>query len=145
MYKKKVTTYWFDYFCSQCPSYSSVRFFNISKLKPNKPHPIIINSGTSEYLNHKSSILLKMLCGCYCLNSLKHKFNTNTSPLCQMCTMRTIEDVDHFLTVCPYLDGARFYALLAPHGAQAVIAFRYYSTTLPYYPPIFSKYSPQTS
>ena len=35
--------------------------------------------------------------------------------------------------------------LLAPHGTLAVIAFRYYySTTLPS-PPIFSKYSPQTS
>ena len=90
MFKKKITAYWFEYFCSQCPSYSSLKFFNISNLKPNKPHPIIINSGTSEFLNHKPSIMLKMLCGHYRLNSLKHKFNTNTSPLCQMYTMRTI-------------------------------------------------------
>ena len=33
--------------------------------------------------------------------------------------------------------------LLAPHGAQAVTAFRYYSTTLLLYF-IFSKYSPKT-
>ena len=86
--------------------------FNTSKLIPNKPHPIIIHSGMSEFLNHKSSILLKLLYGQYFLNSMKNKLNTNTSPLCQMCTMRSIEDIDHFLTLCPYLDGARFYALL---------------------------------
>ena len=36
------------------------------------------------------------------------------------------------------------FILLAPHGALAVIAFRYSPTLLPS-PPIFSKYSPQTS
>ena len=35
--------------------------------------------------------------------------------------------------------------LLAPHGAQAVIAFRYSPTLLLPSPPIFSKYYPQTS
>ena len=88
------------------------RFFSTSKLVPNKPHPFIIYSGTSEFLNHKSSILIKLLCGQYRLNSLKNKFNTNNSPFCQMCTMKSIEDIDHFLILCPYLDGARFYALL---------------------------------
>ena len=29
-----------------------------------------------------------------------------------MCNMKSIEDIDHFVIVCPYLDGARFYALL---------------------------------
>ena len=29
-----------------------------------------------------------------------------------MCNMNTIEDVNHFLLLCPYLDGARFYSLL---------------------------------
>ena len=29
-----------------------------------------------------------------------------------MCNMNAIEDVPHFLIVCPYLDGARQYALL---------------------------------
>ena len=29
-----------------------------------------------------------------------------------MCSMNVIEDIDHFLTTCPYLDGARLYALL---------------------------------
>merc|ERR1711873_124185 len=40
----------------------------------------------------------------------------------------------------------KFINLLAPHGAQAVIAFRYSPTLLLLpSPPIFSKYSPQTS
>ena len=29
-----------------------------------------------------------------------------------MCSMNAIEDVSHFLIICPYLDGARQYALL---------------------------------
>ena len=32
--------------------------------------------------------------------------------MCQMCAMNTVEDIVHFLFICPYLDGARFYALL---------------------------------
>ena len=43
--------------------------------------------------------------------------------------------------------GTVWHYLLAPHGALAVIAFRYYPT-LPYptlLSTIFSKYSPQTS
>ena len=29
-----------------------------------------------------------------------------------MCSMNIHEDFDHFLFICPYLDGARYYALL---------------------------------
>ena len=29
-----------------------------------------------------------------------------------MCSMNVVEDIDHFLVTCPYLDGARYYALL---------------------------------
>ena len=52
------------------------------------------------------------MCGRYRLNSLRHKFNNNYSPLCQMCSMNVNEDVPHFLIFCPYLDGSRQYALL---------------------------------
>ena len=107
-----MSSFWLDYFRSLCPSYSFLRHFDTIKLIPNKPHPYIIHSGTSEYLSNKTSTILKLLCGCYRLNSLRHKFNTNYSPMCQMCYMNVVEDIDHFLFICPYLDGARFYALL---------------------------------
>ena len=71
-----------------------------------------MHSGTSEFVNNKASTILKLLCGRYCLNSLRHKFNNNYSPKCQMCSMNATEDIDHFLTICPYLDGARHYTLL---------------------------------
>ena len=112
LFKKKVSSYWLNYYCSLCPSYSSLRYFDTTKLLPNKPHPYILHSGTSEFVNHKSSTILKLLCGRYRLNSLRPKFNTIYSPICQMCKMNVIEDIDHFLTICPYLDGARYYALL---------------------------------
>ena len=111
-FKKKVSSFWFNYYRSLCPSYSSLRYFDTTKLIPNKPYPYIIHSGSSEYLNSKNSTILKLLCGRYRLNSLRHKFNPNISPMCQMCLMNVIEDIDHFLFICPYLDGARFYALL---------------------------------
>ena len=107
LFKKKVSSFWLKYYCSLCPSYSFLKFFDYTKLLPNKPHPYILHSGTSDFVNYKSSTILKLLCGRYCLNTLKHKFNTNYSPLCQMCTMNTMEDIDHFLSICPYLDGAR--------------------------------------
>ena len=103
LFKKKVSSYWMNYYCSLCPSYSSLRYFDTTKLLPNKPHPYILHSGTSEYVNHKSSIILKLLCGHYHLNLLRHKFNTNYSPICQMCSMNTIEDIDHFWPYVPIL------------------------------------------
>ena len=112
LFKKKISTYWMSYYCSLCASYSSLKHFNTTKLLPLKPHPYIIHSGTSDFVNFKTSTILKLLCGRYRLNYLRHKFNSNTSPHCQMCNMNVIEDVPHFLIVCPYLDGARQYAIL---------------------------------
>ena len=34
------------------------------------------------------------------------------SPLCKLCSMSAIDDLTHILLICPYLDGARSYALL---------------------------------
>ena len=112
LFKKKVSSYWLSYYCSLCPSYSSLQYFDTTKLQPLKPHPYIVHSGTSEFVNRKTSIILKLLCGRYRLNSLRHKFNKNYSPICQMCSMNVIEDVSHFLIICPYFDGARQYTLL---------------------------------
>ena len=112
LFKKKVSSYWLSYYCSLCPSYSSLQYFDTTKLLPNKPHPYIVHSGTSEFVNKKTSIILKLLCGRYRLNSLRHKFSNDYSPKCQMCSMDVTEDVFHFLIICPYLDGARQYALL---------------------------------
>ena len=112
IFKTKISSYWFSHFCSLCPTYSSLKFFNFSKIHPAKPHPFVLNSGTSDYVNMKTSNILKLLCGCYRLNNLKNKFNNNHSPLYKMCTMNVIEDIPHFLVICPYLDGARQYALL---------------------------------
>ena len=75
-----------------------------------------------------------MLCSRYRLNLLKHKFNTNTSPLCQKCTMQTIEDIDHFLTICPYLDGARFYALLLWKEQMSNIIYNLFYSAMLHWP-----------
>ena len=60
-FKKKVSAFWFKHYISMCPSYSSLKFSSTSKLLPIRPHPFILHSGTFEYLNHKSSIMLKLL------------------------------------------------------------------------------------
>ena len=112
IFKKKVSSYWLTHFFSLCPSYSSLKYFDTSKLQPVKPHPYIVNSGTSDYVNKKTSTILKLLSGRYHLNILQNKFNSNHSPLCKMCSMNVNEDISHFLIICPYLDGARQYALL---------------------------------
>ena len=75
IFKKKVSSYWYSYFCSLCPTYSSLKFFNFSKLHPVKPHPYVVNSGTSDYVNMKTSTTLKLLCGHYRLNTLTNEFN----------------------------------------------------------------------
>ena len=74
LFKKKVSSYWLSYYCSLCPSYSSLKYFDTTKLQPIKPHPYIVHSGTSKFVNRKTSIILKLLCGRYRLNSLRHKF-----------------------------------------------------------------------
>ena len=112
LFKRKVSSYWLSYYCSLCPSYSFLRYFDTTKLLPNKPHPYILHSGTSEFVNNIASTILKLLCGRYRWNSLRHKFNNNYSPKCQMCSMNETEDIVHFLTICPYLDGARPYTLI---------------------------------
>ena len=112
IFKTKISTYWYLHFSSLCPNYSSLKFFNFRKISPNKPHPLVFNSGTSDYVNMKTSTILKLLCGRYRLNKLKNKFNNNHSPLCKMCSMNVLKDIPHFLVICPYLDGARQYSLL---------------------------------
>ena len=128
-----MSSFWYDYYCSLCPSYSSLRNFDTTKLIPNKPHPYIIHSGSSEYLNSKNSTILKLLCGRYRLNSLRHKFNPNISPICQMCLMNVVEDTDHFLFICPYLDGARFYALLLWKYHRSNIIYNLFHSALQFW------------
>ena len=134
LFKRKISKFWFSHYCSLCPSYSSLKFFSTTKLVPNKPHPFIIHSGTSESINHKSSTILKLLCGRYRLNSLKNKFNMNNSPLCQRCSMNSIEDIEHFLIICPYLDGARHYALLLWKSQLSNIVYNLFSSAMLYWP-----------
>ena len=65
LFKKKIIRYWHEYFCSQCTLYSSLAYFDPSQLIPSKPHSFVINSGTSNFLNYKSSVMLSLLWGRY--------------------------------------------------------------------------------
>ena len=97
-------------------------------MKPNTPHSIIIHSGTSNYLNFKTSIMLSLLSGRYRLNYLKAKFSTTSSPICNMCNMNVPEDIPHFILDCPYLDGARMFAILLwSHNDQPYIYYMFLS------------------
>ena len=77
---------------------------------------------------------MKLLCGRYRLNSLKNKFNTNNSPFCYMCSMNSIEDMEHFLTLCPYLDSARFYALLLWKNQLSNLVYNLFYSAILYWP-----------
>ena len=48
--------------------------------------------------------------------------------------MQAIEDVDHFLTVCPYLDGARFYALLLWKKQMSNTIYNLFSSAMLHWP-----------
>ena len=95
LFKKKVSSYWSSYYCSLCPSYSSLQYFDTTKLLPNKPHPYIVHSGTSEFVNRKTSIILKLLCGRYRLNSLRHKFSNTYSPIISLLFVPTLMVLDN--------------------------------------------------
>ena len=110
--KKSISEYWWEKIKSQCSNYSSLVFFDPNISKTCTPHPIVSLSGSYNYLNFKAPLALSMLCGRYRTNKLRHKFNSNISPMCKMCNMKSIEDLPHLLLYCPYLDGARNYAIL---------------------------------
>ena len=105
MVKKIISDQWFNEFCSQCPKYFSLSYFDPDSLKPSKSHIIVVQSGTHNYLNFKSTVMLLLLAGIYCLVMLKATFNRNVSPLCQMSDMDVMEDIPHFILSFPYLDG----------------------------------------
>ena len=90
----------------------SLSYFNLLSLEPNTPNSIIIHSGTSNYLNFKSSVMLSLLSDRYCLKYLKAKFNTISSPFCQMYNRKFREDISHLILYCLYLDSAHQFALL---------------------------------
>ena len=51
-----------------------------------------------------------------------------------MCTMKSIEDIDHFLTICPYLDGARFYALLLQKNQLSNLVYNLFYSAILHWP-----------
>ena len=51
-----------------------------------------------------------------------------------MCKMNTIEDTPHFILVYPYLDGARYYALLLWHNNINHPIYNMFSFTLKFCP-----------
>ena len=110
--KDKISLYWWDQLAAQCLKYSSLAHFNYDRSKYGRPHPIVSLSGSSNFLNYKAPLALKMLCGRYRSNQLKSKFNPSISPICKLCNMSAIDDLTHIILICPYLDGARSYALL---------------------------------
>ena len=110
--KKSISEFWWEKFKSQCANYSSLAFFYPYVNKTCTPHPIVTLSGSCNYLNFKAPLALSMLCGRYRTNKLRNKFNSNFSPTCKMCQMDSVEDLMHLLLYCPYLDGARYYAIL---------------------------------
>ena len=110
--KKLISKYSFIYFYSQSSIYSPLSYFNLLSLEPNTPNSIIIHSGTSNYLNFKSSVMSSLLSDRYCLNYLKAKFNTISSPFCQMYNRKFREDISHLILYCLYLDSAHQFALL---------------------------------
>ena len=107
-----MSLYWWDALADQCTKYSSLANFSYDKSKFGHPHPIVSLSGSSNFLNFKAPLALKMLCGRYRTNLLKNKFNPSVSKVCKLCNMSAVENLIHVVLVCPYLDGARSYALL---------------------------------
>ena len=91
-------------------------------------------SGSSNYLNFKAPLALSMLCGRYRTNKLHHKFNSNISPMCKMCNMNSIEDLPHLLLYCPYLDGARNYAILLWSNHHDSCVYNLFSSALNIWP-----------
>ena len=51
-----------------------------------------------------------------------------------MCSMNSIEDIEHFLTICPYHDGARHYALLLWKSQLSNIVYNLFSSAMLYWP-----------
>ena len=51
-----------------------------------------------------------------------------------MCNMRTIEDINHFLLECPYLDSARVYALLLWKAQLSNTIYNLFSSAILHWP-----------
>ena len=51
-----------------------------------------------------------------------------------MCSMNIAEDTEHFLLICPYLDGARYYALLLWKNQFLNIIYNLFYSALLFWP-----------
>ena len=48
--------------------------------------------------------------------------------------MNSVEDIEHFLTICPYLDGARHYALSLWKNQLSNIVYNLFYSAILYWP-----------
>ena len=134
--KKHIRSYWFTLFISQLSKFSSLSFFKLNPPSPAhlSPHPIIQLSGTQSHLNKNAFLSILLLSGRYRFNSLRSKFSPMISPNCSMCQMNVTEDISHFILTCPYLDGARHYALDTWSKTQHNVSRNFLTSTLSLWP-----------
>ena len=51
-----------------------------------------------------------------------------------MCSMNTTEDIEHFLTICPFFDGARYYTLLLWKNQLSNIVYNLFYSAISHWP-----------
>ena len=115
-----INTFWSNKFRSLSREKSTLTRLCTDIINIGEIHPVWKTATEIPGDTKKAITKARILTGTYLLQATKDKFNIgSTDPICPLCKLEELENLLHFLTRCPSLEGVRrtFYAPLK----QAVI------------------------
>ena len=98
---RKISAYWYYKTLEEASQKSSLKYFDLSLTKPQKPHQLWPSRGCPSRVRVAASIRAKLISGSYILQSNRAAFNQNTvDKSCPLCSA-PMDDLPHFLLECP--------------------------------------------
>lgn len=107
---------------NEANSKSTLNFLNTT-YQTKKLHPCVAQLESVREVR-RTQLFVRLVTGTYTVQSLKYKFKTVPTPMCQLCKQED-EDIPHLLIKCPATATARFKYLGQLQNAVPCIYIRY--------------------
>ena len=101
--RKKVITSWIDKISTEARSKSTLRYLCKSPYKKGTVHNLWKYASDDTLAVKKAGVKAKLVTGSYTLQADHARFNQNDRPTTCMLCQNGVEDLDHFLLLCPAL------------------------------------------
>ena len=109
--KKKIISHWEVILRSEAASLSSLTYFHPEFMSLTRPHHLWVTAGSSPPKICMASVQANLLSGRYRTEALARHWSQNKMGVCMVSSecsnSGTVEDIQHFLQVCPAFVGVR--------------------------------------